>query len=102
MLRQKIASLEKVLDAIKSQNFHIIDVRRREDEFAHGAIPTAKNIPLDEIESNPRILERYRDKPMLFYCKSGSRSSRATILAESLKLRAENYKGSWDEFKKHY
>jgi phage shock protein E len=53
----------------------IIDVRSPE-EYRHGAYPGAVNIPLPELPK--RIAEIPRDKPVVFYCRSGSRSAMAT------------------------
>ena len=100
MLRQKVANLSNVLEVIKSKSHHIIDVRR-EDEFIAGAIPNAVHLPLAEIEKNPEILNKFKGKPILFYCKAGVRSSTATKIGESLKLDVENFKGSWDEYSKN-
>ena len=97
MLLQKIANLSNVMKAIRNKGYHIIDVRR-DEEFIAGAIPTAIHVPLADIEKNPEILLKFKDKPILFYCKAGVRSSAATKIGESLKMNVENYKGSWDEY----
>jgi phage shock protein E len=53
----------------------IIDVRTPA-EFAGGAYPNAKNIPVQEIAG--RLGEIDRDKPVVLYCASGGRSGAAT------------------------
>jgi rhodanese-related sulfurtransferase len=52
----------------------LIDVRGT-DEWADGYIPGAKLIPLHALQA--RMIELDRDKPVLLYCASGGRSSRA-------------------------
>ncbi len=53
----------------------ILDVRTPA-EFRTGAYPRARNIPLDELEGRLASLGT-RDKPVVVYCASGSRSSQA-------------------------
>lgn len=91
------------------QEYRLIDVRER-DEMAYGKIPTSVNIPLSELtvafELSPKQCEeRYgvalkKGERIIFYCRSGSRSQRATDYARSLGFSAENFKGSilsWSE-----
>jgi SulP family sulfate permease len=53
----------------------LIDVRERR-EFRRGHIPGAKLIPLFELFSNPAMVPR--DHPVVFVCRGGRRSTRAT------------------------
>ena len=58
----------------------IIDVRSP-DEFADGAYPKAKNIPVNSLPN--RITEvGPKDKPVVVYCASGGRSA---VAAQILK-----------------
>jgi rhodanese-related sulfurtransferase len=52
----------------------VVDVRSK-GEFASGAYPKAKNIPLDALPA--RLAELPRDKPLVLYCASGSRAGQA-------------------------
>lgn len=52
----------------------VVDVRTK-GEFASGAYPKAKNIPLDTLPA--RLAELPRDKPIVLYCASGSRAGQA-------------------------
>lgn len=58
----------------KLGKINLIDIRE-EYEYKGGHVPTAKNIPMGNILSNP---ETYLDKGKEYYiiCHSGSRSSR--------------------------
>lgn len=53
----------------------VVDVRTPQ-EFSAGAYRKAKNIPLDSLPSRLGELGA-KDKPIILYCASGSRSSQA-------------------------
>ncbi len=55
----------------------LLDVRT-EGEFRGGAIPGAKNIPVQSLAS--RLGELDRARPVIVYCASGMRSSSAASL----------------------
>ncbi len=60
----------------------LIDVREK-NEFVEGHIPRSKNIPLSSIKSiSTKIQEK--NTPLFVYCLSGSRSTQATKLIQSL------------------
>ena len=65
----ELAELLKTKDGIQ-----LIDVRSPE-EYAAGHIDGGKLIPLPELAS--RITEINKDKPVVFYCRSGHRSGNA-------------------------
>lgn len=75
----------------------LIDVREKE-EFELGHIPSAKNIPLSDIEDYSDNLPT--DKPIYFICKSGNRSAHAVSLLDYLDIKSGvNIRGgmlSWD------
>lgn len=54
----------------------VVDVREP-DEFASGHLPDAINIPLSQLTERHQELESYKEFPLLVYCASGGRSSRA-------------------------
>ncbi|RKH50157.1 rhodanese-like domain-containing protein [Corallococcus interemptor] len=56
----------------------LVDVRTPE-EFAAGHLPGAMNIPVDELPQRLAELGSPR-KPVVIYCRSGARSSRAEAL----------------------
>jgi phage shock protein E len=59
----------------------VLDVRGPA-EFAEGAYPGARNIPVDDL---PLKLAGLGDKatPIVVYCASGARSSRAAVILRS-------------------
>lgn len=58
----------------------LVDVRTPE-EFAAGHLPGALNLPIQELERRMVELEP-RERPIVVYCRSGSRSARAAHLLE--------------------
>lgn len=56
----------------------VIDVRSP-GEFASGAYPNAKNIPLDRLTLRVKALGA-KDGPIVVYCASGSRSAQAAAI----------------------
>lgn len=54
----------------------VIDVRSL-NEFKDGHIINAENIPLNSLGNSLKRLEKYKSKPVIAVCKSGSRSASA-------------------------
>ncbi|HMM47008.1 MAG TPA: rhodanese-like domain-containing protein [Thiobacillaceae bacterium] len=54
----------------------VLDVRE-DKEYTAGHIPKAKHIPLGELKRRLAELEKFKDKPILVTCRSGSRSAHA-------------------------
>lgn len=54
--------------------FLLVDVRTRE-EFTDESIPSAVNVPLDEIESKIGVFSQH--KKIFIFCQAGVRSNRA-------------------------
>lgn len=76
----------------------LLDVRTPE-EFAHGHIAGALNIPLDDLRS--RLAEIPRDKPLACYCLVGLRGYNATRMLNQLGYQAVNLNGgykTWELF----
>ncbi|KAL8278452.1 hypothetical protein RQP46_009142 [Phenoliferia psychrophenolica] len=84
----------------------VIDVREP-DEVALGNIPSSVNIPLSGFEKSLSLDEGdftrihgfhkpTKAQQIIFYCRSGKRSTTATDLAKRAGYRAvRNYTGSW-------
>lgn len=66
----KPAELKKIVDA-KDASYVIVDVREPK-EFAEGHIPGAINIPMEQFASQSEKLPK--EKKIIVYCNSGSRS----------------------------
>ena len=107
-----IITTEELKAAIdNNEPLTLIDVRRK-DELSHGMIPTAKNIPLDELEKATTLSEQEfqktynftkpkEDNKIICHCRSGGRSERAVdFLLKKGFTNVKNYKGSiraWSE-----
>jgi rhodanese-related sulfurtransferase len=54
-------------------NALVLDVRETA-EFAAGRIPKSKNVPLAELGKRADEISRFKDKPVIVTCATGSRS----------------------------
>lgn len=61
---------------INTGNALVLDVRDP-SEFAAGRIPKSKNVPLSELAKRFDELVRFKDKPVIVTCATGSRTSNA-------------------------
>jgi rhodanese-related sulfurtransferase len=78
-------------DLGEKHGINIVDVRERY-EYEAGHIPSAKNIPMGEIMTQP---EKYLNKDNEYHviCHSGSRSSRTCSRLSSLGYKVVNVNG---------
>ena len=107
--------LKELIDENKDKekkDYVLIDVRES-DELVHGMIPTAVNVPLDEVEDALSELDQQafkekfgfekpdKDDNIIFHCRTGGRSAQSTNTALSLGfVNAKNFAGSiwaWSE-----
>lgn len=61
---------------INHEDAVVLDVRSMA-EFKDGHIVNSVNIPLNGLKSNLKQLEKYRSRPIIAVCRSGSRSGAA-------------------------
>ena len=76
----------------------MLDVRTA-GERKSGSIPASIHIPVHEIPSRLKELERHRSKEIICYCASGSRSVNAAIKLKKAGFTVGNLKGgigSWN------
>src|SRR5512147_431557 len=62
---------------INRQDAVILDVREPA-EFKSGHIPNARNIPAGQVGERLKELEKFKSRPILLTCASGSRSGNAS------------------------
>lgn len=67
-----VSPLEATL-LVNREDAIILDVREP-DEFARGHIPNARHIPLKSLDQRLSELEKFKDRPVIVNCQSGSRS----------------------------
>ena len=89
----------KVLDPgqatrlINRENAVVIDVRAQGD-FDQGHVIDAVHISMDDLSDRVNTLEKYKDRPLLVYCRAGNTSSRAvSILRKAGFQRVYHLKG---------
>lgn len=71
--------------ALHNKGALVLDVRSAE-EFATGHIVNARNIPQETLANQLDSIKKYREKPVIVCCESGTRSAQATKL-----LKAQGY-----------
>ena len=59
----------------------VVDVRSK-GEYDEGHIDRAQNIDFNDFENNLTILDDYKEKPVLLYCKTGNRSEKAAKILQ--------------------
>lgn len=82
----------KIRDALRN-NGVIIDVRTAQ-EFDHGHIPKAINIPVDRMNISAERIKAMK-RPVVLCCNSGARSSTALQVLKSKGLKEVYNGGSW-------
>lgn len=82
----------KMINDFKARGAVIIDVRSKA-EYADGAIPRSKNIPLPKINSKAEEIKKL-NKPVITCCASGMRSSSAAAILKSKGIECING-GGW-------
>ncbi len=73
--------LKSQIQKLIKQGAIVIDVRTPE-EFQLAHYKNAINIPHDQIEKHLHELEKYKDKTIIVYCRSGRRSGIAKQILE--------------------
>lgn len=66
-------------DAVRIMNQDgalVLDVRE-DNEFSGGRLAGARHIPLGVLKQRMKEIEKFRDSPVLVYCRSGTRSGSA-------------------------
>ena len=90
--------MENLIDVLKSGNYALIDVREPMELDMDGAIDGATNIPLGELENRKDEILNL-EKPVVVFCRSGNRSSKALELLNSEGLKEGYNGGGWAELK---
>ncbi len=65
---------DEVREALGDKRVQLVDVRSR-GEYKEGHLPKAKLVPLPELGTQLHKIDPQR--PVILYCRSGSRSARA-------------------------
>ncbi len=70
---------EEAIRMVRERDAAVLDVREKR-EFAASHIPRSRNVPLSQFRRRLDSLEKYRGRPLVVSCRSGSRSARACII----------------------
>jgi rhodanese-related sulfurtransferase len=70
----------------------LLDVRT-EPERKSGFIKGSVHIPLNQLRSKQQELEKYKNKEIVCYCRSGNRSVNAAVFLQKHGFNASNLKG---------
>lgn len=89
-------SPEEVAELLESATAQLVDVREA-DEWAAGRIGGATHIELGDLSQ--RAGEIDRERPVVFYCRSGARSAMATEAFAAAGYDAHNLTGGIQEWK---
>lgn len=78
IVNRRISGIKEVgvLEATQLINHHdalVLDVRE-DQEYSAGRVPHAMHIPLRQLAGRMHELEKFKDKPIIAICRSGSRS----------------------------
>lgn len=83
----------------------IIDLRSITEIIQNGKIPNSKNIPYESFKEHPveslALLKLKKNDPILFYCRSGKRSSQIVWLTRQLGYNSFNLDLGFNFFKNH-
>ncbi len=79
------------LDGLVTEGWTLLDVRTAE-EYAEGAIPGSRNVPIDSLRDH---LDALGNGPVVVYCEVGQRAHTATALLRELGIKARNLDGGY-------
>lgn len=69
----------QALQLMNNQDAMVLDIRDSGD-YRAGHIPHARHVPLNNLKDRLGELGKSKDRPIIVYCQSGSRSSTACTL----------------------
>ena len=80
-LRQKMSGVKRLsipqyLRLASDENPQLIDISEAK-EYNKGHIPSSKNVPLSGLDDALLKLKKFKNKPVVITCQTGSRSNRA-------------------------
>lgn len=74
--KYKQVGTAQAVQVMNQEGSLVLDVRE-DSEVRHGKIKGARHIPLAQLKTRLVELESFKTKPVLVYCRSGSRSAHA-------------------------
>ena len=98
---QKNISVQDAIKYLDQEDVLFLDVRTSQEFNYDGSIKNALLIPVNVLEKKITLLEYYRDKKIIVYCRSGRRSRLATEFLKKNNFNAINLEGgylAWEEY----
>ena len=97
---EEAATIESknAMTLLNNDAYYFLDVRTTE-EHKIKSIPDTDCIPVQEIEKRIVELDKYRDKKIIVYCRSGNRSGTATKILNENGFNAYNMLGGMNGWK---
>ena len=89
--------MKNAINLLDNDGYYFLDVRTAE-EHKIKSIPDTDCIPVQEIEKRIVELDKYRDKKIIVYCRSGNRSGTATKILNENGFTAFNLLGGMNEW----
>ena len=83
---------------LSNQNYIFLDVRT-EQENDGGHIPNSTHIPVGSLEERIGEIEKFKDKKIVVYCRSGNRSAKGTAILIKYGFEAVNLTGGMLQWK---
>tara|TARA_Y100001970_G_C13665748_1_gene570564 strand:+ start:66 stop:431 length:366 start_codon:yes stop_codon:yes gene_type:complete len=95
--RSPIIKGQDAIKVLDNDKYYFLDVRTI-SEHKIKSIPNTDCIPVQEIENKIELLEEYRNKKIIVYCRSGNRSGSATDILNRYGFDAYNLIGGINEW----
>ena len=92
---QENISAQDATKYLDQEDVLFLDVRTSQEFNYDGSIKNALLIPVNVLEKKIKLLEYYRDKKIIVYCRSGRRSRLATDLLKKNNFNAINLDGGY-------
>ena len=89
--------IKNAINLLDNDAYYFLDVRTAE-EHKIKSIPDTDCIPVQEIERRIVELNKYRDKKIIVYCRSGNRSETATKILNKNGFKAYNMLGGMNDW----
>lgn len=83
---------DQASERVRSGQAVLVDVRTSQERSQHS-IPGSVHAPVAQLGSNLDGLQRYKDREVIFYCATGSRSMVAAIRAKQAGFSAGHLEG---------
>ena len=74
-----------------ADSYILIDIRD-DSSYSYGNIPGSLHVPKDILEAD---YEKYRDKPLVLYCKKGETSAETVQFLKEKNIEAKSLKGGY-------